>query len=133
MSYCRLGDDSDVYCYGHVEGGFVVHVASSRLKKGYLYEFLPKIPKPLWNQNTEKPNPRELAEWKKLFDTFKKEYNEAFEEIPLVFAGTVFRVPSHKLFREKLVELKTIGYKVPDRVFERIDSEMKEESNPDNE
>lgn len=114
MSYCRFSDNSfrcDVYCYASRYGGYVAHVARAR-RVG-----VPEQP------DTE----TELfayVEWLGKIDTY-----------PLQNIGGPFD-GSHRAFDTAaetaawLIELKALGYLVPDYAIDALLEDAKEEREP---
>ena len=115
MSYCRFSSDdwkSDVYCYADVGGGYTTHVAGNRTKIN-----APEIPDSLLESDPKK--------WLKLHKKQMKFLEIAErEDINLPHAGETFNDPDLKSFQERLLELKNIGYYVPDYATERIKEEI---------
>lgn len=48
------------------------------------------------------------------------------EEIGLPYDGETFNDPTLEIFRDRLLELRTIGYRFPDYVLTAIEEEMRE-------
>ena len=124
MSYCRFSSDCfkcDVYCYygfgGCIEKGYIIHVAAKRVVN--------EIP----------PMPDTSLAWvdyKKLYD----ERDAALDLYPrapidLPFAGETFEYETLQEFRDKLTELKEIGYRIPEYIFNIIDEEIEMEVSDD--
>lgn len=113
MSYCRWSSDNfkcDVYAYGS-DAGFQIHVAGLRV--------LGEIP-PLGNI-------LELST-EEFLDTYK--LHHAFLEtaerkpIGLEYDGQSFTCGTLVEFFEKMQELRRLGYKIPEYVFESIREEL---------
>lgn len=121
MSYCRWSSDNwrcDLYCY---EGcGYVIHVAGRR-RAG-------EIPDDRWADFVQgKITAEEYVELHRL-------QMEALErcklvDIDLPHAGETFYADDLETFRDKLLELRQIGYNFPDYVLEEIAQEMAERDN----
>ena len=102
MSYCRCGNDSDVYLYASVVGGWTLHVAQNKKIK----EMTPMSEKfPLTEEDRE--------QW-------VREWDECWEIITLPDAGASFRFDTIDEVIEKLNDLKTKGYIVPEYAYERL-------------
>ena len=113
MSYCRWSTDNfkcDVYAY-ESQSGFEIHVAARRV--------VGDVP-PL-------ANILEVST-----DEFMKSYNAHHEfletaerlNIGLEYDGKSFTCDTLEEFLEKLKEIKSKGYNVPDSVFEEVAQEM---------
>lgn len=112
MSYCRFSSDnwkSDVYCYYSVGDFYQIFVAENRIVE--------EIP---------------IVDFKlpidKLRESIKKQ-NEALSNcthvsLRLPCDGESFECNTLKEMRDKLIELRKMGYHVPDNVFKRIDEEL---------
>lgn len=114
MSYCRWSSDDfkcDLYCYGDVSGGYTTHVAGNRVVGE-----VPPLP--------DLDSPKFIEEYKKQSDfmaTAKR------EPIGLPHDGETFNDPDLASFLDRLLELKAIGYHVPDWVVSNIREEMEQE------
>ena len=123
MSYCRWSSNNwncDVYCYEHVDNCFATHIAG-RKREGI--ENITKLP-PITVDGFD--------EWWQA----KENQNDELENYPLVeiglpYDGETFYDPTLEVMRERLVELKDLGYAVPDFVFNEIDDELKELNVPE--
>jgi hypothetical protein len=111
MSYCRWSSNDfscDLYCYeGH---GYITHVASNRVVGK-----TPKVP-PISDENWVKAHNEQL-DW---LATANR------ERINLEHAGDTFVDYSLEAFKERLLYLRSLGYRFPEYVIERIDQEMKD-------
>jgi hypothetical protein len=119
MSYCRFSDDDfqcDLYCYEHVDGGFITHVAYNR----------PKYKEPL-------PAPIDPAKdtIKKWLERHKKVLTMVSEaeriSITLPHAGESFCDNTLEDFLARLIKLRELGYRFPDYVIERVKEELEEQ------
>ena len=113
MSYCRWSSNDwqcDIYAYEDVMGGYTIHVASNRI--------VGDIPKA--------DHIKDIRLWieahKKQMDWLDK--NDKREKIGLPYDGESFSEPTLEDFKNRLLELRNIGYKFPDYVLETIDEEM---------
>lgn len=103
MSYCRWSTDDfkcDIYAYGDVSGGYTIHVAGSR--HTIPYEEMKELD---WDKRAEFMVP-----------------------IGLPCDGDTFNVPTLQEFKDKLLELRAMGYHFPNRTLARIDEEIAEET-----
>ena len=116
MSYCRWSSDNwqcDLYCYLHVDGYYVTHVAG-RKRIGEI----PKVP------DIFEVTPKEY------FRAYKKQM-KALEKTQLVpiglaFDGETFEDDDLESFRNRLLWLRNEGYRFPDYVLEEVEMEIKE-------
>lgn len=123
MSYCRWSSENfacDVYAYEHVAGGWTIHLAGNRV----VGEIPAVPPMPGSDLSTD-----EMQAWARQYreasDIRHKFLMEAQrEDIELPHAGGTIDCGSLQEFRDKMLELRGIGYRFPDRVFETIDQEM---------
>jgi len=116
MSYCRWSSDNwkcDLYCYAHVDGGYMTHVAGCRHKN------VPELPAYGSASNSE--------HW----EAYKKQMEfldtAEIEDIGLEYDGSSFNDPDLESFLGRVLLLKKEGYHVPDYVIERIKEEMEDE------
>ena len=110
MSYCRFSSDnfkSEVYAYEGDEG-FVVSVAALRLKK------MPPDP----------PDPSAPDYCKRRSAYFGKLERAKRVKIELPHAGATLACATLEELRKTLLELRGIGYHVPDSAISLIDSEI---------
>jgi len=112
MAYCRFSSDNfqcDVYCYYSCDDKYVIHVASVR-REGKIIPF----PDPFLSEE----------EWWIQYETHKKSLeNCKLVPINLPYSGEDFILDTIEEFEQKLILLKTIGYRIPDYVFEIIKKE----------
>lgn len=122
MSYCRWSTDNfecDIYAYEDVNGGYTLHVASSR--------FASKIPDAsLSLKDIGKPGWLEQH----------KGRQAVIDASPLVaiggeYDGLTFNEPDLDSFRSRLLQLREAGYAFPDYVLEVIEEEIKDEIGED--
>ncbi len=114
MSYCRFSSDNfkcDVYVYEDISGGYTIHIATSKII-GNAPE-LPNITKVSSNEYF-----KAYKAQMKFMDTVKR------KKIGLPQDGKTFNVATTKECADKLLELKAIGYSVPQYA---IDSLIEEE------
>lgn len=116
MSYCRwssLNWRCDLYCYEHVDGGFVTHVAGNRV--------VGDIPtEPSWDLIQTDPQA-----WSDQHSAVMKFLETATREpITLPEAGACFTDPTLATFKERLLWLRQLGYVFPDYVLEDVDEEI---------
>jgi len=114
MSYCRWSSDNwkcDIYAYEHYQGWYQIHIAGNRI--------IGEVPEYSFTDPTEKM----MADYKKQTDFME---NAKREPIGLPHDGDSFQEPDLESFKQRLLELREIGYKFPDYVLETIDEEMKE-------
>jgi hypothetical protein len=121
MSYCRWSSDNwkcDLYCYGELTGGYTTHVAGRRW-----IGLDPLTPDPLERLSDQNLTGAEMMQ----------RYTEPYyagglelEDIDLPHAGRTFHDQTLELFRERVLSLRSLGYRVPDSVLEEIDEEIHE-------
>lgn len=113
MSYCRWSSMNfacDLFVYGS-SFGYTVHVAEMRFRDT---SQLPEAPDPFlpyeewFHLNAERDA---------IFDTLVS------EKIDLPHAGETFTLDTLSELRDRLVELRGLGYRFPDAVLEMIDDE----------
>lgn len=118
MSYCRWSSDNfscDIYAY-ESDQGFVIHICGGRYKGD-----IPKVDMSFLENNTPENVQKYIDSSKKQSKHLKK---YGTEPINLPLAGESFTFPDLQSFYDKMIELKNIGYVIPDRVFEIIKAEM---------
>lgn len=116
MSYCRWSSFDwacDVYCYADAGGGYTTHVAGNRIVGD-----IPKLPD--LNEDTDKF----IAAWRKQ-DEFIRDAKR--EGIALPHAGETFNDPDLESFLARLLELKGLGFVVPDEVIQTVREEIADE------
>lgn len=109
MSYCRWSSDSfkcDLYAYESDEG-FVIHVAS--------YKIIGEVPKVDINLILgEDKNMEEYLRQSKISSEWMESCKR--EPIGLPFDGESFTLDTEEEMYAKMIELKNIGYRVPDYI-----------------
>lgn len=117
MSYCRFSSDnwnSDIYCY-ESEMGIVINVAGSKI------DGIPEIPS--WGVvSAEK-----YMEAMKVQRDYMDKHQSARREIGLPYDGQYFLCGSYQQAYEKLVELKEVGYNIPDYAIENMKEDAENE------
>lgn len=120
MSYCRFSSDNftcDVYVYEHVGGYWVIHVAGRRR--------LPEAP-PAPAARTENEDgilsQEESREWLKLHEEWSDKW---IHDIDLPQAGELFELESPQTCADKLRELKSIGFNVPQYAIDELEDEVR--------
>lgn len=111
MSYCRFSSDnfkSEVYAYEGDEG-FVVSVAALRLKK------MPPDP----------PDPSAPDYCKRRSAYFGKLERAKRVKIELPHAGATLACADLQTLKDTLLELRGIGYHVPDSALTAIESDLR--------
>ena len=107
----------DLYCYEHVAGGWTTHVAGRR-----------RVSEPPSDRFADFIAKKITAEE---YVELHRATMDALGTIPLVdidlpHAGETFDDPTLEAFKERLLELRRIGYVFPDHVLTTIDAEIKE-------
>lgn len=113
MSYCRWSD-CDVYVY-EGEYGWVTHIAGGRNIAGKA---------PPYDMSSGKALSESMIarnEWYKI--------NDKYEAIDLPLAGETFIDDCPGDCAQRLIQLKQIGYDVPDYAIETLQEEQKELDN----
>lgn len=117
MSYCRWSSmdfSCDIYAYVAADG-YTIHVATGRLM-GPMPEY------PLARFMALQMN---IAEYRRRDDKWRLAFDTTVSvPIGLPADGMTFVLPSLELFRDKLLELREMGYLFPDEVLKVIDLEM---------
>ena len=115
MSYCRWSSDNwkcDIYAYESCSG-YVIHIAGNR--------HVGDCPEADLLQEDSKKGLREYRKQMKFLESCER------KPIQLLHAGESFTLNTLEEFRDKLIELKEIGYYIPDYVFEIIKSEVQDQ------
>ena len=116
MSFCRWSSDNfkcDVYAYEHVDGYFALHVASSKHVGD-----VPLLPDITKVSNDEWSKAHKIREdW---LDTHE------VESIGLSCDGDDYELDTIEDLLDKMLELRKIGYHVPDYTIENIREEIHE-------
>lgn len=113
MSYCRWSSDdwrSDVYVYEHYMGAWVIHVAGNRVVGD-----IPKLPAPTMS-NIEEYMAAHRAQMAFLDKCSR-------EPITLPHAGETFDCASPGDCAAKLLELRELGYHVPQYAIDELREE----------
>ena len=125
MSYCRWRSDDfacDLYCYEDAAGGWTTHVAGKRI--------LGNIPKVGFPEQGADDATAATQEWVTWADGIRTQHvfleTAEREDIKLRYVGETFNDPTLEAFRARLLELRSLSYRFPDYVLERIDEEIKQ-------
>jgi hypothetical protein len=113
MSYCRFSSEnfaSDVYVYESVAGGFVTHVAGSRV-----IGEVPKLLRPT-KENADEYLDARLAQ-SKFLDSAE------YADIELEHAGESFSDDTAAECADRLESLRAIGYHVPQSAIDALREE----------
>lgn len=130
MSYCRFSSMDfacDIYAYESVGDFWQIYVAGNRV--------LGDVPKlPPWPARDAPVEVREAwahdyAEASKAQHDFLQTAER--EDITLPHAGESFQCATLEAFRDKMLELREIGYRFPDAVLDVIDEELAAENDAD--
>jgi len=118
MSYCRFSSDDfgcDLYCYEDCAGGFTTHVAAIK------YAFKEPLPPPI------SLNDSNVKEWWERFQKVQVMVREA-DHVPLNLPhdAETFNDPDLQSFLDRILYLKSLGYRVPDGVIDTVKEEIKE-------
>lgn len=118
MSYCRWSSDSfqsDVYCFAHVDGGITIYVASCRRES--------KIPRPPDGDPINDTEEEFVKKHEALMEWLKQ---AGLVPIGLPYDGATFVEPNERAAAERLLELRSAGYWVPQRAIDRLLEEANE-------
>jgi hypothetical protein len=117
MSYCRWGDDcfqSDIYCY-EGESGFQIHIAARK--------YVSNKPRP-----TKPSGENNLNDWFNYYKACSKWVRQAeVEPIGLPYDGESYGFETKAECLEKLIELREIGYRVPQYAIDLLSEPRKED------
>jgi hypothetical protein len=107
----------DLYCYADITGGWTIHVAPRRRTDAV----------PEDREDDFIAGKVSMAEYTKLrrLQIFALE-RIPFEPLRLPHAGETFRDATLADFKHRLLELRQLGYRFPDDVFDQIDAELAE-------
>jgi len=125
MSYCRWSTDNfncDIYAY-ESDAGYEIHVANNRRRLWYrifLWLTDKRIPIKLANKIIYYRSQR--------FDLYFLPNRIKYKLIKLACAGESYTCNLEE-FREKMIELRNLGYKFPNYVLGEINYELQEKSN----
>lgn len=117
MSYCRWSSDNytcDLYVYPTEGNTYLIHVASTQLE----------TPVPPLPSIHEVGADAYVEAYKK-----QSEFLKHAKHIPITlpYAGESFAVSGLSELKSKLIELRSLGYRFPNHVFERIEEEIDHE------
>ena len=123
MSYCRMDNDSDLYCYRSSGSNWVFHISSSRVKDNIDLKELKEHSDRLY---------KNLIEYNKndigidLVEESLKHRKRFYDENYHVLSGTILNENSliHAILR--MVHLKKEGIRFPNIAISRIIDEFKE-------
>ena len=117
MSICRFSSDDftcDLYCY-QSDGGFFIHVAANR--------YVGECPKVDWAGFHSKQI--SAVEFTGQFNrqlTWLQTCDRA--DIALPHAGKTLVEPTLEAFRDRLIELRDLGFRFPVEVLKEVDAEI---------
>lgn len=117
MSYCRFSSDnwkSDIYCY-ESDMGIVINVAATKI------DGIPEIPS--WGVVSAE----EYMEAVKVQSDYMDNHQSARREIGLPYDGQYFLCGSYQQAYHKLVELKEVGYYVPEYAIANMKEDAENE------
>jgi hypothetical protein len=118
MSYCRFSTDDftcDVYCYESCGGGWDIHVAAVRHR-------LKKLPPPVPFE------PENLTSWFERHEKVMKMVGRAKRyPIGLPHDGKIYNEPTAAAAAQRLIELKRVGYNVPQDAIDALLKESEED------
>ena len=115
MSFCRWSDmnwSCDLYCYYEAAGGITTHVATKRV-----IGEVPPVP-----SQTKTPVDKYLKYYEKQMAFLK---TAEHEDIGLLEDGNTYNDPDLETLKERLVELREMGYKFPDYMLELKEEDEK--------
>ena len=130
MSYCRWSTNNfscDLYCYEHVGGGFMTHVAGRRIKN---IDEMPKTDASLISANRNEMDVQEaLSSYMEQSNAQAKWLSVNVErvEIGLPHDWEAFHDPDLESFLRRLLYLKQVGYHFPDSVIDTVKEEIDDE------
>ena len=122
MSYCRFSSDDfrcNFYAYGDSSGGYVLHVAASRVN------WEPPERSPYRFDETSDMTEDE-------FRAVHEEYHRRLQDSPrsnisLPGAGETFRFDTLREMRDRMKELIDLGFRAPDWLLPSLEGEIEEE------
>lgn len=122
MSYCRWSTDDfqcDVYAYESVDGGFVVHVAGMRIV------FAEPLPP---DSDTQWTDPASIAAFLQRHQMVV-EIVDRSERVPIGLPcdGDTFREPDASACADRLEQLRSMGYLVPQFAIDALREEAAED------
>lgn len=121
MSWCRWstilesGDTSDLYIYDSVYGGVSINIAARRQVN------IREAPQPIFPTHSS-----DEAEMKLFIETYQQrmdwlEEHSEFENINLPYDGDTLILDEPEDIYNFLIELRELGYRFPDSVFECLE------------
>ena len=119
MSYCRWSSDNykcDLYVYPVEDGAYMIHIASTKIGDEENVPLLLNI--------YDVGSDNYIEAYKKQSE-FLKEAKRVLITLP--YAGESLTEHDLPSLKARLLELRTLGYRFPDYVFDRIDEEMKDD------
>jgi hypothetical protein len=115
MSYCRWSSDffrCDIYAYEST-AGFEIHVAGRKLKNP------PPVPVKQegqdWSDFYAGP---EFQAWQRAYHEASNRDDDEWEDLGGPFDGEEFVEPDFESYRERMLELRALGYRFPDDAIE---------------
>lgn len=127
MSYCRWSDqqfECDIYAFAHMQGTYEVWVASQRHTS--------PAPKPTVPPFPVKGTEQQIEEWIEAENQFDKWMDGAtLVPIGLPHDGAMFSFATPAEAAEKMEELRSVGYNVPQYAIDALREEAKEEEGND--
>lgn len=116
MSYCRWSSDGfmcDLYIYADSDGGYTIHVASSKLKE--------RAPEYWWKGISTEEFQAAHELYREHMDTVER------ETIGLAYDGRTFNFPTSDEAADFVETLIETGYNVPDYVVPSLREETDDE------
>ena len=123
MSYCRWSDqhyECDIYAFSHVQGTYEVWVAGQR--------HVSDAPKPRVPVFPVKGTEQQIDEWMEQSGRFDEWMNNAtLVPIGLPHDGEQYSLATPREAAEKMLELRAVGYNVPQYAIDALLEEAQEE------
>jgi len=116
MDFCKHGSDCDLSVY-ECDEWFAIKIASERI----LNDDIPPEPSPDLLKTKEGE-----CEFFRMRARIHDWYEASHEQITLPHAGEWLYEPDLESLRARLLELRALGYRIPDRVFADIEVKMNE-------
>jgi hypothetical protein len=116
MHSCRHGSDCDLSVY-EGDDGFAIEIPRERV----LNDDIPPQPSP--DLLKTKEGEREFFRMRARIHDW---YEASHEQITLPHAGEWLHEPDLDSLRARLLDLRALGYRIPDRVFADIEAKMNE-------
>jgi len=129
MSYCRFSSDGyqcDLYAYEDVAGRYTIHVAKRRHREpGPILGDFMRLNKAgdNWEKGVMESYWAAFRKWSKRQS--KKSAKKRFIDITIPGAGETFSLDTLGAFRDKIVELRALGFKCDSLVVALINDEIK--------